>query len=121
MQGAGGERGSGSFPFLFPFYLEEAVPGSLQLLDDGQALFSVSEVWLPLAAFFSLATLRLRSGQALLLALDDDVRWPEVVIHVYAHLVGREIADVAHGGSHSVVFAEKVVESSRFGRTLQDD
>jgi hypothetical protein len=50
-----------------------------------------------LAAFLSPATLRLRSGQASLLALDDDVRWPKVVVHVYAHLVGREIADVSHG------------------------
>ena len=137
LQGAGGERESGSFPFLFPFYLEEAVPGSLQLLDDGQGLFSVSEVWLPLAAFLSPATLRLRpstlrqgsgqallrtgSGQALLFALDDDVRWPEVVVHVYGHLVGREITDVSHGGFDGVVFAEVVAEGSRFGRTLHDD
>jgi hypothetical protein len=53
-------------------------------------------------------------GDDVLFALDDDVRWPEVVIHVYAHLVGREIADVSHGGFDGVVFAEEVVERSRF-------
>jgi len=82
-----------------------------------------------LAAFLSPATLRRSSsqakprgsGQALLLALDDDVRWPEVVIHVYAHLVGRQIADVSHGGFDDVVFAEKVAEGLRFGRTLHND
>jgi len=82
-----------------------------------------------LAAFFSPATLRRSSSraksrgseQASLLALDDDVRWPEVVVHVYAHLVGREIADVPHGGFDGLVFAEVVAESSRFGQTLHDD
>jgi hypothetical protein len=82
-----------------------------------------------LTAFLSPATLRLRpstslrtgSGQASLLALDDDVRWPKVVIHLYAYLVGREIADVSHGGFNGAVFAEKVAESSCFGRTLYDD
>jgi len=82
-----------------------------------------------LTAFLSPATLRRSSsraksrgsGQALLLALDDDVRWPEGVVHVYTHLVGREVADVSHGGFDGVVFAEKVAESSRLGGTLHDD
>jgi hypothetical protein len=82
-----------------------------------------------LTAFLSPATLRRSSsrakprgsGQASLLTLDDDVLGPKVVIHVYAHLVGRQIADVSHGGSHGVVFAEKVAEGSRFSRTLHDD
>jgi hypothetical protein len=34
--------------------------------------------------------------------------WTTVVIHVYAHLVGREIADVTHGGFDGVVFTEQV-------------
>ena len=74
-----------------------------------------------MATFLSLATLRLRSGQASLLALDDAIRWPKVVAHVHAHLVGREIADVSHGGFDGVVATEKVAESSRFGRTLHND
>ena len=74
-----------------------------------------------ISSFLSPATLRLRSGQALLLALDDDIRWPKVVVYVHAHLVGREIADVSHRGFDGVVFAEKVAESSRLGRTLHDD
>jgi hypothetical protein len=82
-----------------------------------------------LAAFLSPATLRRSSsraksrgsGQASLLALDDDVRWPKVVVHVYAHLVGWEIADVSQGGFDGVVFAEKVAEGPHFGRTLHDD
>jgi len=60
-------------------------------------------------------------GDDVLFTLDDDVRWPKVVVHVYAHLVGREIADVSHRGFDGVVFTEVVAEGSGFGRALHDD
>jgi hypothetical protein len=57
-------------------------------------------------------------GPALLDVPGD--RFP-LPVGVHAHLVGREIADVSHGGFDGVVFAEKVAHGSRFDRTLHDD